>query len=192
MHPPFPFASSAVEKSPPVTDGVSTAFDTNGEGAVAQASRKAGTIAGIARHRRPKAPMEVIDHVEITVAAGLDGDCRGYVKPGGKGRRQVTLLERGDWDAAMAELGRDIPWYERRANLLVDGLDLPQTAGARLRIGADVLLEVTLETDPCHRMETVAPGLFAALLPDWRGGACARVLMGGRIAVGDEIRIEEP
>ncbi|PZO75496.1 MAG: MOSC domain-containing protein [Sphingomonas taxi] len=151
-----------------------------------------GTIAGIARHTRAKAPMEVIDHVEITIEAGLHGDFRGYVKPGDKGRRQVTLLERGDWDAAMAEVGHDIPWYERRANLLVDGFDLPQIPGTRLRIGADVVLEVTRHTDPCERMEALAPGLFAALTPDWRGGACTRVLMGGSIAVGDEIRIEEP
>jgi MOSC domain-containing protein YiiM len=177
-----------------VTDGVSTALDTKGEGAVAQApaSTMVGSIAGIARHARAKRPMEVIDDVEITIEAGLHGDFRGRVKPGGKGRRQVTLLERGDWDAAMAEVGRDIPWYERRANLLVDGFDLPQIPGTRLRIGADVVLEVTRHTDPCDRMDALAPGLFAALTPDWRGGACARVLMGGRIAVGDEIRIEEP
>lgn len=167
-------------------------LDTNGEGAVAQVSTIAGTIAGIARHARAKAPMEVIDHVEITVEAGLHGDFRGYVKPGGKGRRQVTLIERVDWDAAMAEVGCDLPWYERRANLLVDGFDLPQIAGTRLRIGTDVVLEVTRHTDPCERMEALAPGLFAALTPDWRGGACTRVLMGGRIAVGDEIRIEKP
>ena len=151
-----------------------------------------GTIAGIARHARAKAPMEVIDHVEITVEAGLHGDFRGYVKPGGKGRRQVTLIERVDWDAAMAEVGCDIPWCERRANRLVDGFDLPQIPGTRLRIGADVVLEVTRHTDPCERMEALAPGLFAALTSDWRGGACTRVLMGGRIDVGDEIRIEEP
>jgi len=158
----------------------------------AQASTMVGTIAGIARHARAKAPMEVIDDVEITIKAGLHGDFRGRVKPGGKGRRQVTLLERSDWDAAMAEVGRYIPWYERRANLLVDGFDLPQIPGTRLRIGADVVLEVTRHTDPCDRMDALAPGLFAALTPDWRGGACTRVLMGGRIAVGDEIRIEEP
>lgn len=175
-----------------MTDGVSTALDTNGEGVGAQARGMVGSIAGIARHPRAKAPMEVIDHVEITVEDGLHGDFRGYVKPGGKGRRQVTLLERGDWDAAMAEVGHDIPWYERRANLLVDGFDLPQIPGTRLRIGADVVLEVTRHTDPCERMEALAPGLFAALTPDWRGGACTRVLMGGIVAVGDEIRIEEP
>jgi MOSC domain-containing protein YiiM len=39
-------------------------------------------------------------------------------------------------------------------------------------------------------MEEIAPGLKAVLLPDWRGGALARVLTGGHIAVGDEIRIE--
>ena len=151
-----------------------------------------GTIAGIARHARPKGPMEVIDDVEITIEAGLHGDFRGRVKPGGKGRRQVTLLERLDWDAAMAEVGRNLPWYERRANLLVEGLDLPQVPGARLRIGHDVLLEITRHTDPCERMEALAPGLFAALTPDWRGGACSRVLAGGRIAIGDAIRIETP
>ena len=40
-------------------------------------------------------------------------------------------------------------------------------------------------------MEEIAAGLKAALTPDWRGGALARVLRGGDIAVGDEIRIEE-
>ena len=99
-------------------------------------------------------------------------------------------MERGDWTAAMAEVGHDIPWYERRVNLLVDGLDLPQIPGATIRIGADVVLLVTRECDPCHRMETLAEGLKAALTPDWRGGVCTRVLAGGRIAVDDEIRIE--
>jgi MOSC domain-containing protein YiiM len=40
-------------------------------------------------------------------------------------------------------------------------------------------------------MEAIVPGLKDALTPDWRGGVCARVLVGGTIGVGDEIRIEE-
>ncbi|MBM6575147.1 hypothetical protein KCP91_02080 [Microvirga sp. SRT01] len=135
--------------------------------------------------------MESIDHAEVSLDGGIAGDFRGARKPGGLGRRQVTLMEAGDWDRAMTEVGRTIPWFERRANLLVEGLDLPQTAGVRLAIGADVVLEITRETDPCERMEVLAPGLRAALTPDWRGGACTRVLAGGRIAVGDLIRIEE-
>lgn len=134
--------------------------------------------------------MEVIEAAEVTLEGGIAGDYRGGVR-GKPYKRQVTLIERIDWEAAMAELGRSIPWQERRANLLVD-IDLPQVAGARLRIGPDVVLEVTVEDDPCTRMEAIAPGLEAALTPDWRGGACTTVIAGGRIAVGDEIRIEEP
>ena len=148
-----------------------------------------GVLAGIARRARAKAAMEVLTSVLVTPERGIEGDHRGIIKPGGKGKRQVSLMERADWNAAMAELGQEVPWWERRANLLVDGLDLPQTPGRLLRIG-DVLLVVTGECDPCVRMESVAPGLEAALTPDWRGGALARVLTGGRIAVGDRITVE--
>jgi MOSC domain-containing protein YiiM len=151
-----------------------------------------GRLAGIARHARPKAPVELLDDAQVTVESGIAGDFRGAVKPGGRGRRQVTLIERDAWDAAMAELGRDIPWQERRANLLVDGLALPQMAGERICIGAEVVLMVTGECDPCSRMETIAPGLKAALTRDWRGGVLAKVLQGGKIAIDDQIRIEHP
>ena len=134
--------------------------------------------------------METIDRVTVTLDGGIQGDFRSTIKPGGKGRRQITLMERGDWAAAMAAVGHDLPWYERRVNLLVDCVDLPQMPGATIRIGADVVLLVTRECDPCHRMEALAQGLKAALTPDWRGGVCARVLAGGRIAVDDDIRIE--
>jgi len=150
-----------------------------------------GRIAGIARHARPRAPIEVIDAAEVSVAEGIRGDHRGARRPGASGKRQITLIEADDWATAMAEVGHSIPWHERRCNLLVTGLDLPQRPGARLAIGPSVVLEITRETDPCERMEALAPGLRAALTPDWRGGACARVITGGRIVIGDSIEVEE-
>ena len=155
----------------------------------AVSAARIGILAGIARHAFAKAPMEVVDEVAVTIEGGVQGDFRGTIRPGGNGRRQVTLMERGDWNAAMAEVRRDIPWYQRRVNLLVDGLDLPQVPGTRLRLGT-VVLEITRECDPCKRMDALAPGLCAALAIDWRGGVCTRVKAGGRIAVGDGIRIE--
>jgi MOSC domain-containing protein YiiM len=150
-----------------------------------------GVLVGIARHAFPKAPMELLEVVEVTVEGGLHGDFRGAVKPGGRGKRQVTMMERIDWEAAMAELDHSIPWQERRANLLLDGIDIPQVAGTRLRIGT-AEFEITVECDPCSRMETIAPGLKAALTPDWRGGACTRVRVAGRIAVGDRVAVIAP
>lgn len=150
-----------------------------------------GRLAGIARHAFPRAPMEVLDHVHLSIESGLAGDFRGAVKPGREPKRQVSLIERADWDAAMAELGVDHHWSVRRANLLVEGLDLPQHAGAIVRIGDEVTLEIMIECDPCSRMEEIEPGLKAALAPDWRGGALARVISGGDIRIGDSIRVEE-
>lgn len=151
---------------------------------------RVGVLAGIARHARPRAAMEVLDRAAVTLAGGIAGDFRGGMR-GGPYKRQVTLMERAGWEVALGELGQAVAWEQRRVNLLTDGLDLPRAPGVRLHIGAQVVLEVTRECDPCDKMERVAAGLFAALLPDWRGGACAKVVAEGAIGVGDAIRIEE-
>ena len=149
-----------------------------------------GRIAGIARHDEPLGPMEVLDSAELVEGLGVAGDFRGTRKAGSEGQNGVVLIEAGDWAAATNECGATTPWFERRANLLVDGFDLPQQPGARLRIGDSVLVEITQECAPCERMEALHPGLRAALTPDWRAGARARVVSGGLVAVGDEVRAE--
>lgn len=133
--------------------------------------------------------MEVIESAYLSLALGVTGDARGIVKPN-KNKRQVSLMELSDWQAATAEIGAEVEWQRRRANLLVDGIDLPQRAGAILRIGETARIETTMECDPCIRMEQVAPGLMDALRPDWRGGVLGRVLSEGEIRVGDPIIIE--
>lgn len=142
-----------------------------------------GKLIGIAVRPRPRAPMELRSQAEVTVAAGISGDARGRT-PG----RQVTVLARESWEAACRDVGADLPWTTRRANLLTEGVDLPRTPGARIRIG-DVVLEVSFETDPCARMEAAHAGLRAALTPDWRGGVCCAVIAGGSLAQGDEVSL---
>lgn len=151
-----------------------------------------GRIAGIARHAVSRGPIEVLDRVRITVESGIEGNRHGVIAPGGQGRRQVSLIEAGDWAAATAEAGADLPWWERRANLLVEDFDLPHGGDIRVRIGADVVIELKAEIDPCERMEELAPGLRRAMVPDWRGGVGGKVIAGGVVAVGDAIRIESP
>ena len=149
-----------------------------------------GRIAGIARHAVSRGPIETLDSVEISVAAGLAGNRHGPVAPGGRGRRQVSLIEAEDWADAMAAVGADLPWWERRANLLVEDFDLPHGGGVKVRIGEDVVLSILAEIDPCERMEELAPGLFDVLRTGWRGGAGGKVIQGGIVRVGDPIRIE--
>ena len=135
--------------------------------------------------------MEVLSAVDVTCAHGVAGDYRGTIAPGGKGLRQITLIDEDSWQAALADLGAsDLPWHTRRANLLVSGLRLPRAAGATIAIGASLRIWITGECDPCPRMDELTPGLKTALAPDWRGGVTGRVIADGTIAVGDEVRIE--
>jgi MOSC domain-containing protein YiiM len=142
-----------------------------------------GRLAGIARRDKKRAPMETLESAEIDTESGVAADFRG--KPG---NRQVTVLSATAWRAACADLQRDIPWTTRRANLLVDDLELPKKAGAELHIGS-VCLRITGEVDPCSRMDEQCPGLTDALKPDWRGGVSCTVLQGGFVSVGDAVTV---
>jgi len=150
-----------------------------------QSAGKAGKVGGIAIRERSGAEMQERASAQIRVESGVEGDSRG--KPG---KRQVTVLSKDDWEAACAEVDVVLAWTLRRANLLVEGIDLFTTPGARLRVGT-ALLEVTGETDPCTRMDDTKPGLFAALEKGSRGGVCCRVIESGFAATGDTARWEE-
>ncbi|MCB2077922.1 MAG: MOSC domain-containing protein [Novosphingobium sp.] len=137
--------------------------------------------------------METVSRVAVTRDGGVAGDARG--KSMRRKGRQVSLIETESWNAAMSDMGLSgsdaLPWHVRRANLLVEGLRLPREPGGVIAIGPSLRIEVTMECDPCSRMEEVRPGLKDALMPDWRGGVLGTVLSDGEIAVGDEVRIEE-
>lgn len=154
-----------------------------------------GRLGGIARHDRPRGPIETLVHVAVTRELGVRGDIRGALRPGKSGRRQISLIEAESWTAALAELlpapDRDMPWHVRRANLLTEGIRLPREPGKIIAIGKTLRIEVTCECDPCSRMDEILPGLKRALMPDWRGGVLGRVLSDGEIAIGDEVRIEQ-
>lgn len=144
-----------------------------------------GRLIGIARRDRRRAPMEELSEAVVSIAAGLEGDHKGAKFK----NRAITVLSVEDWRLAVAELsdlGGEValPWLARRANLLVEGVDLPRARGSVMRIG-EVELEVRYPTQPCRRMDEAHQGLLKALHPDWRGGATCRVLCGGRLRIGD-------
>lgn len=141
--------------------------------------QQSGRLSGIATRPRPGDAMAEQTRCEIT-ASGIAGERRF-------GRaRQITLLSAAQWREVCAELGAQLPWTARRANLLVEGVPLANSVGRRIRCGA-ALLEVVCETDPCEQMDAAHPGLRAALLPEWRGGVSVRVLRGGAVQTGDAV-----
>jgi MOSC domain-containing protein YiiM len=144
-----------------------------------------GRLVGIARRGERRAPMQEIAEGRISLEAGLAGDFKGAKFP----LRQITVLAREAWEAAAADIGDPgLRWTVRRANLLVEGVELPRAKGAILRVGA-VQLEVTAQTYPCIRMEEARVGLLKALAMDWRGGVTCRVLSAGQVGLGDAVEV---
>ena len=144
-----------------------------------------GRLVGIARRETKRAPMETLEQAEVSDQTGVAQDSRG--KPG---NRTVTVIAARAWRDVCAEPSQDIPWTTRRANLLVDDIDLPRSSGQIIEVG-DVRLEVAVEAVPCFRMDEQVGGLTDALRPDWRGGAGCIVLQGGSISIGDAVTVLE-
>jgi len=143
-----------------------------------------GRLTGIARRIAKRARMETLEAASVTCLAGVQNDFRG--KPG---KRQVTVISTRAWRAACNELEQELPWTTRRANLLVDDMDLPTCTGGILHIG-NVRLMINGETEPCSRMDEQCDGLKAALTPDWRGGVFCTVLEEGAIKINDTVTLQ--
>jgi MOSC domain-containing protein YiiM len=124
--------------------------------------------------------MDSVTEATLVEGRGLEGSVDR------SRRRQVTLIESEAWSACMEELDVELDPSLRRANILLSGIRLPHTRGRVLAIG-DARLAIGGELTPCERMEEAAPGLQAALRPDWRGGVFTQVLIGAVIRVGDQV-----
>src|SRR5690606_19233685 len=94
-----------------------------------------GTLEAIWIKRAHGSVMDATQRAELVAGRGLVGNA----DQGGK--RQVTLLNREDWERIMAEVGANLPTVTRRANLLVSGVSLINSRGRILQIG-DVRIRI--------------------------------------------------
>jgi MOSC domain-containing protein YiiM len=142
--------------------------------------RVTGKLERIWLKRAKGGPMDAVNGALLEVNGGL----RGNANRGGK--RQVTIISRERWAELMDALAADLSPSVRRANLMVSGLNLENSRGRILRIGA-TRLQINGETRPCEQMEAAHAGLQELMKARWGGGAFAEVVDGGEIGVGDEV-----
>jgi len=140
-------------------------------------------LLGIWVKRMHRGPMDAVAAAALVAGRGLRGDATQG------GRRQITILSRAHWDTLTAHLPGPVDPAIRRANLLVDDLDLAGARGRVLRIG-EARVRIFGETRPCRQMDEACPGLQAALAPAWGGGAFGEVIGGGAIRVGAPVAWE--
>ncbi len=139
-----------------------------------------GIVHGIAVRPGDGEDMVEVMEQRAVSGAGLVGD------PRARGRRGVTLLSEGKWADTMRELGADLPWHARRANVLVYGLDLNAMIDKVIRLG-DIIVKIWGETTPCGLMDKIHPGLKNALKLDTRGGVHGEIVYPGVVRYGDPV-----
>ena len=129
--------------------------------------------------------IAIVDEAVLVAEHGLQGDHKVTGRVGTK--RQVTLIQHEHLIAVAGLLHRDrvSPELTRR-NLVVSGINLLALKGKQFRVG-EALLEFSGPCEPCSRMEAnLGPGGFNAMRG--HGGITAKVIEGGTIRLGDEVR----
>ncbi|MDX2360385.1 MAG: MOSC domain-containing protein [Crocinitomicaceae bacterium] len=146
-----------------------------------------GSIVGISARIKKRAPMDVFYAAKVSFAGGVGDDSRGKLR----NHRQVTLMAQESWNEVSEEMGKVIHWTTRRANILIEGIDLKDTTGEYLKLG-EIILKITGELEPCGRMDEQYDGLTKALTPNWRGGVTCEIIREGQIMEGDRIVFVDP
>jgi MOSC domain-containing protein YiiM len=176
---------------------------------IRESALKPGVVIAVSaksRHGVNKANREV---VRLIAGEGVEGDahCGATVKHRSRWRRDPTQPNIRQVHLMHAELHEDLAakgfvvtpglMGENVTTRSLDLLALP--AGARLRLGAQAVVQVTGLRNPCYQLDQLQPGLMAACLDKTadgqlirKAGVMAVVLSGGEVRAGDPITVELP
>ena len=144
-----------------------------------------GRLAWIGQRPLRREALVPLPEAELKTDSHLLGD---HARPKAGGKRQVTLIQHEHLAAVAGFLGLDAPLdpARLRRNLVVSGLNLLALKNRQIRIGTEVILDITGECHPCSRMEEeLGPGGYNAMRG--HGGLTAHIAQGGIIRVGDVV-----
>ena len=168
-----------------------------------------GTVIAVAKapdHGFSKQPAA---EIRIIAGQGVEGDAhrgervkhrsRVAADPAQPNLRQLHLIH-AELFGELAAKGLAIAPAQLGENITTRGIDLlGLPRGTRLRLGAEVLLEVTGLRNPCAQIETFRPGLLAEVVARGPHGAIIRktgimaiAITGGIVRPGDAVTAELP
>ena len=126
-------------------------------------------------------PMKEVAQANFITGQGMQGD-RHLRSDGLRAKRQVLIMDVETLNHFGLEPG------QVRENVTLEGLDLSTiSAGDRVSLGADVVLVITGDCEPCARMDEIRPGLKEEI--DGKRGVLAFVEKGGVVSIGSEVGV---
>jgi len=138
-------------------------------------------IVSISTSRKKGTRKTQIDEAVLVQEHGLEGDAHA-----GQWHRQVSFLAAESIEQAK-ERGLNVDFGDFAENIATLGIDWKNVPiGTQFQIGDSALVEVTQIGKECHQKCAIFYLAGDCIMP--REGVFARVLSGGTIRVGDEIR----
>ena len=126
-------------------------------------------------------PMKEVNDANFITGQGMEGD-RHLRSDGRRSNRQVLIMD----SETLSHF--DLLPGQVRENVTVAGLDFSSiSAGDKVSLGGDVILEITGDCEPCARMDELRPGLKGEI--DGKRGLLAFVEKGGVVSVGAEVGV---
>jgi MOSC domain-containing protein YiiM len=168
-----------------------------------------GTVTAVSRDGGHHFTKPVRDSIRLLAGLGVEGDAHLGVTVQHRSRvaqdptqpnlRQVHLIH-GELHEELRAAGHEVRPGELGENITTAGVDLlALPVGARLRLGADAVVEVTGLRNPCLQIEAFQHGLLKRVAGrDEEGNVIRRagimgvVLADGEIRPGDAIEVELP
>ncbi len=169
----------------------------------------AGAVAAVSRSERHGVGKQAHASIDLLTGLGVVGDVhlgatvqhlsRVRRDPSQPNLRQVHLIAAELYDE-LAGRGFTVTPGELGENVTTRGIDLlALPAGARLRLGATAVVEVTGLRNPCVQLNGFAPGLMAAVLDRAadgtlirKAGVMAVVHADGQVGPGDPVAVALP
>jgi len=170
----------------------------------------AGTVLAVSRSATHSLSKGGQLAIQLIVGLGVADDAHAGVTvqhrsrvardPSQPNLRQVHLIH-AELHEELRERGFNVTAGRMGENITTQGIDLlGLPTGTRLRLGDEaVVIEITGLRNPCTQLESIQPGLMAAVLDRDANGALLRkagvmaiVLTGGMVRPGDAIAVELP
>jgi len=123
-----------------------------------------------------------VDRCLLVAQLGLQDDAHA-----GFQHRQVSLLAQASVQK-IRDKGLDVQFGDFAENLTISGIELfTLPLGTNLKVGKDVLLEITQIGKLCHERCHIFHQVGDCVMP--REGVFAAVITGGEVRVGDEVAV---
>ncbi len=144
-----------------------------------------GKILAVCRSDNKGTVKEPIPEGEIKAGFGLVGDAHADAAY----HRQVSLMTIESIKRMQAQ-GYPVGPGSFAENLTTEGIDLLELPiGTRISVGPDVRLEITQIGKECHSGCAIFKQVGKCIMP--KEGIFTKVLHGGRVKPGDEIKVTE-